>query len=433
MMIQKIKLHNFRGFQDIEVNFHPNLTVLVGKNGTGKTSVLEATAISAGSLFNSFDNVVNYGIKKADAHYKYYNMGSSIDVQSQFPVDIYAEGTVGGNNINWMRSLNSENGRTVVTNAKDITTISSEYQERLRNGDTTLILPIIAYYGTGRLWDQHREKKSDVLKKNTRTNGYLDSLDGTANVKLMLKWFQKMAINDSQNSTKSPEFTAVREAMEKCFASITGSTDVKILYNLDTLEIDVIYTENGSKRVRMPINQLSDGYRCALSLIADIAYRMAILNPQLLGNILTETDGIVLIDEIDLHLHPAWQQRILADLQSIFPKVQFIVTTHAPAVINSVQSDNLVILEQGQANEPNGEVYGKDVNTIIEGVMGAYTRPPYVKELFYDFYHALDNKNFDNADKILSMLEEKIGQDDSELAACRVKLKLKKIRGGSNA
>ena len=85
------------------------------------------------------------------------------------------------------------------------------------------------------------------------------------------------------------------------------------------------------------MKELSDGYKNTLSMVADIAYRMAVLNPWLLDRVLTETTGIVLIDEIDLHLHPQWQQRIIGDLRTIFPKVQFIVSTHAPLVINSVK------------------------------------------------------------------------------------------------
>ena len=83
---------------------------------------------------------------------------------------------------------------------------------------------------------------------------------------------------------------------------------------------------------------------------------MAVLNPQLLGQVCTETDGIVLIDEVDLHLHPTWQQQILKDLTEIFPKVQFIVTTHAPAVISTVKSENVIMLDAGEAYEPSGEI-----------------------------------------------------------------------------
>lgn len=429
MMIHKLNLNNYRTFEDIAVEFHPKLTVIVGQNGTGKTTVLEAAAIAAGTLFYSLAGVVSYGIKKSDAHYKCFDMGSVIDVQPQYPVAISAEGIVEGRNIKWKRTKNSEEGKMTVTGAKEMTQISAEYQQRLRSGDTSLILPVIAYYGTGRLWDQHREKKADTLKKNTRTNGYLDCLDGTANVKLMLKWFQKMALTDGQSTRPSPEFAAVRGAVEQCFALMTGIEDVKVQFNPDTLEIDIAYMTADNGRVRIPLNQMSDGYRCTLSLIADIAYRMAILNPQLLDHVLTETNGVILIDEIDLHLHPAWQQRVLSDLTSIFPNVQFIVTTHAPAVINSVKSENLVILNNNQILHVSNQVYGKDIKSVLNEIMGVTERPPEVAKMFAEFYRQVSAKNYDEAEEILNEIDELRGYHDQEVAGCRVKLKLERIRG----
>lgn len=390
MFLNSIVLHNFRRFEKLEVHFRNRLSVIVGGNGTGKSTILEAATIAAGTLTAAMDGLTNYGIKKDDAHCKYFDIGSVVDVQPQFPVEIFAEGTVNGKNINWARTLNSAKGRGSLANAKELTEIATEYQERMRSGDVSLKLPIISYYGTGRLWDQHREKKNDTFEKNTRSNGYIDSLDGAANDKLMMKWFQKMTIQQYQRNQSLPEFTAVCKAMEQCFQSVTGYSDVKVQYNLDTKEIDVIYKDLKENYARIPMTQLSDGYRCTISLIADIAYRMAILNPQLLDHVLEETEGIVLIDEVDLHLHPSWQQRILKDLLSIFPKVQFIVTTHAPAVINSVDSDSLIILKDDEAITAPDETYGKDVNTILREIMEVSERPQDIKNLFGEFYELLD-------------------------------------------
>ena len=182
-------------------------------------------------------------------------------------------------------------------------------------------------------------------------------------------------------------------------------------------------------QVRIPLNQLSDGYRCTLCLIADIAYRMAVLNPQLSGNVLKETNGMVFIDEVDLHLHPAWQQRILKDLTSIFPKVQFIVTTHAPAIIQSVQSDNLLILKDEQVLRVSNQVYGKDVQSVLNEIMGVSERPPEVTKLFSQFYELLAAKEFYQAEQILNQIDELRGYHDQEVASCRVKLKLERMRG----
>lgn len=179
--------------------------------------------------------------------------------------------------------------------------------------------------------------------------------------------------------------------------------------------------------MRIPISQLSDGYKCTLSLIADIAYRMAILNPQYLDSVLVETEGIVLIDEVDLHLHPNWQKRILKDLMEIFPKIQFIVSTHAPEVINSVKSDSIVILKNNRVISAVDETYGKDANTILREVMGVSSRPDSVRQLFEDFYKAIDDENWERAEEVLLILERKIGNNDPEVNSCRVRLELEQM------
>lgn len=427
MFLKTITLHNFRCFSDLEVNFNNRLTVVVGNNGAGKSTVLEAAAIAAGTLTAAMDGLTNYGIKKSDAHYKCFELGSNVDIQPQFPVEITAVGDIDGKEVAWSRSLNSAKGRGSLASAKELTAIAGKYQERMRRGDKGLILPIISYYGTGRLWEQHRGKKDDTFEKNNRSNGYTDSLDGAANDNLMLKWFQKMTIQQLQRGQEIPEFTAVRMALEQVFASITGCSDVKVQFNLDMNEIEVLYFDTNNVHVRIPISQLSDGYKCTISLIADIAYRMAILNPQLLDKVLLETEGIVLIDEIDLHLHPAWQKRILKDLLEIFPKVQFIVNTHAPGVINSVKSDSVVILKNNGILPVADETYGKDANTILREVMEVAARPDDVKILFEQFYDLLDKCDWVQAGAVIEKLESIVGNNDAEVNACRVRLELEQM------
>lgn len=427
MFLKSIILHNFRCFSDIEVKFNNRLTVVVGNNGDGKSTILEAATIAAGTFSSAMDGLTSYGIKKEDAHYRYYNIGSNIDVQSQFPVEITATGTMDGKEIVWSRTLNTANGRCGLASAKEMKGIAENYQNRMRQGDKTLRLPLISYYGTGRLWDKHRDKRNDAFEKNNRGNGYIDSLDGAANDKLMMKWFQKMTLQQLQRGEDIPEFTAVKMALEKAFESITGYSDVKVQYNLDTNEIDIVYCGNCENFIRIPISQLSDGYKGTLSLIADIAYRMAVLNPQYLDKVLLETEGIVLIDEIDLHLHPKWQKRILRDLMEIFPKIQFIVSTHAPEIINSVKSESVVILKNGNVLYAGDETYGKDANTILREVMEVASRPDSIKQLFDSFYEAIDEGEWEKADELLGILEKEIGNNDPEVNSCRVRLELEQM------
>lgn len=434
MYIQKLTLQNFKCFDNIDMEFHPNLTVIVGENGSGKTSIMEGAAIAVSTMFVKMDGLSARSIDKSQAHLKAFSIGSTKDVQPQYPVTVKASAVTKSEIIQWARSLNRPEGKMTVVNAKKMINLGISFQEHLRNGDASLILPVIAYYGTGRLWDYHREKQSDVSETNNRMNGYIGCVAGTADIKMMMNWFSKMTVQKYQNQElglgRIPELEAVYSAMEACYKRITGIEDVKMQYNMGTKELEAVYRNESGGLMRIPINQLSDGYKSTISLVADIAYRMAVLNPQLLGNVFRETDGIILIDEVDLHLHPTWQQRILGDLTEIFPKVQFIVSTHAPAVISTVKSENIVLLDRGEAYEPSGEVHGKDTNTIISGIMHSSERPKEIKELFQKFYHFIDEKDTVDAERTLEQLKDIIGDDDSEIAACNVKLRLLKARRG---
>lgn len=432
MRIQSLTLQNFKCFDHLELDFHPKLTLIVGANGSGKTSILEGAAIAMSTLFVKMDRLSGRSIDKSLAHLKAFSIGSTKDIQPQYPVTVKASAIIGTEEISWSRSLNKPSGNTTVIDARHIIDMGVHFLEQLREGNTSLILPLIAYYGTGRLWDYHREKQTDVFEVNSRSNGYIDCVDGSANIKLMVNWFSKMTVQKYQNQELGlggiPELEAVYSAMESCYRRITGSDFVKIQYNMGTRELEVAYKDPSGELMRISMNQLSDGYKSTISLVADIAYRMAVLNPQLLGQVCTETDGIVLIDEVDLHLHPTWQQQILKDLTEIFPKVQFIVTTHAPAVISTVKSENVIMLDAGEAYEPSGEIHGKDINTIISGIMRSTERPAAIKDLFQQFYGWVDQGNIEKAEQVLECLKKKIGNDDSEIAGCNVKLKLLQMR-----
>lgn len=437
MYLEKLKLHNFRCYEKLEMDFNRQLTVLVGKNGSGKTTVLEAIAIALGTWFVGFNIVNAKGInKRTDPLRKAYQIGATDDVQTQFPVEIEAWGKIEESKdqiLHWKRELYTPTGTMTTKDAKEIVEYAAEYQKAISEGRTDIYLPMVAYYGTGRLWDYHRQKRTDVFKVSSRTNGYIDCLDGTANVKLMMDWFQIMTINKYQrqeeNLESNPELDTVYLAMEKCLTNLSGYSDVKIRYNMGTQELDVYYSEQDKQRMRIPLNQLSDGYKGMISLVADIAYRMATLNPQLGTEVLSKGDGVVLIDEVDLHLHPAWQQKVIDNLMNIFPKVQFIVSTHAPAIIGSVKTDKLRILSNKKVCMTANQVYGKDVNSVMKEIMGVNDRPDQFVELFEKFYRLLSEKKYDEAGAVLDKLDEDRGYHDPEIAKCRVKLKLERMRG----
>lgn len=430
MRIESIKLKNFRCFENLEIAFHPQLTVIVGKNASGKSTVLEAAAIAAGS-FSCFYNSSNYGIKRTDAHLITNQLGSMIDNQQLFPVSISASAIIDEKRVTWTRQLSESRSSEKPTNglAKELLEVTQAYRNRMAHGDTELILPMIAYYDTGRLWKQPTKKSETTATLFSRTNGYIDSLGGAVDNKLLMTWFMQMSMKKLQNLESTPEYDAVCDAIRKCVRLLMNTKDtVDVAYTYDIQDICIYYQES-NHTIKMPLSRMSDGYKCTIHLIADIAYRMAQLNPQLRDNVLN-APGVVIIDEIDLHLHPEWQKRILGDLTSIFPNIQFIVSTHASSVISSVRSENLVILENNNVSTPVGEVYGKDSNTIHSGVMGSTERPDHVKNLFSIFYDALKNNDIEKAKSVITEIEKLIGTNDPELAACHTKLTLAELKAG---
>ena len=340
MQIDRITIKNFRCFENFEAKFNKELTVIVGSNGSGKSVLLDAVSIAIGAFLTGFDSTNSQDITKDDAFYK---RGNAVDLQPQFPITISASGVVDGKEIVWNRGLKSANGKTIDT--KDMITVSATLQNKLRNGEKPL-LPLLSYYSEWRSWAWNGKKKASKLMLFNRQMGYADCLDKTPNEKMMYQWFEKMTLQNAINGAPAPELLAVNAAIAQCFQNLTGFMDVDVQFNLNTHELDILYRNKSFECEQRPISRLSDGYKNTLCMVADIAYRMALLNPWLLDRVLSETPGIILIDEIDLYLHQKSQQRIINGLMAIFPKMQFIVSTNSPLVINSVKKENLLILKE---------------------------------------------------------------------------------------
>lgn len=423
MKIHDITIRNFRCFDALKLSFDDRLTILVGRNGAGKSAVLDAVAIAAGTLSAEL-KLKPCVFRKEDARKVCYPLGSGIDVQAQYPVSVEASGSLANKEVRWTRILRSEKGRTATTSAELFKSLVADCAARVARGDASLILPIVSYYGTGRLRSQ---TKNIPWGKSSRLNGYADSTDAASDYKLMLQCFRKMSLRDMQNGQNSPEFIAVKQAISRCFRALTGSPEVEVRFNPDTQEIELCYTDAGGEKLVTSLNQLSDGYRSALCLIADIACRMAMLNPQLLGRVLEETPGVVLIDEVDLHLHPAWQHRILPDLMTLFPGVQFIVSTHAPAIIHSVREGRLVVLDKGKMLRNDAQAYGKDVNSVMTEIMDVASRPEPIRQQFSAYYSKMDAGDYAAAEKILNDLASVLGEYDTEVTACRMNLQLEQL------
>ena len=423
MRIESLKIGNYRKFESLSVQFHSQMNVIVGNNGAGKSTVLDALSIGIGSFFLGIEGIPSPGIAKTDTRYITREVGSVLDRQPQFPVMISCSGSVFDQKMNWTRYLNTESSYTTYKEAVQIKETANDAQSDIRSGDTQIVLPVISYYGTGRLWLQKKDNQNDLDSKvSNRFNGYQDCLSSSSNEKLMRKWFSTMTLHRLQEQIEVPELTAVEKAIAECFVDSGVIADkVKVRFGIKSGEMEIIYLDEDSRWQKHPFHELSDGFKNTMSLVADIAYRMAVLNPQLLDNTIKKTPGIVLIDEIDQHLHPKWQRSILKSLMKIFPKVQFIVTTHSPSVIASAISSQLIILDEDGCHYP-GNSYGKDSNSILSEIMDVAPRPDDIQKRLNEFYQYLDEEKFEQAEKLLDDLVEYVGEDNSDVISARVAL-----------
>ena len=396
MRIDKLFLQNFRCYDNLELEFDKNMTVIVGENGKGKTAILDALAISLEPYLRAFGckgrNMGERDVRRIkDAGDD--NKQRVLRMKSKYPVVIKVEGSHDGEAFTWSRELKSERSRTSSVNAKELADYGKALYEGINGSDDEeIVLPVFAYYGTSRMWNDSKllgkSKKIDL----PRSVGYEECIEPSSSYNTFGQWFRYAILSAAEFDRAAKEvggskqnpyemvLKAVRQAVTACLKSM-GWTDISFSFALQ--EIVLSHPDIGE----LTIDVLSDGARSVISMAADLAYRMVRLNPDLGERAALDTPGVVLIDEVDMHLHPSWQQTVLYDLQEAFPKVQFIVTTHSPQVLSSVNPESIRILQWGACFEgvrtPEFSL-GAESYQLLKDIQNVETRPqalPIVKDL----------------------------------------------------
>ena len=426
MKIKNIKLKNFRCFEELVIELNERCNVIVGVNGAGKSTILDALAISIGTYFAKIPTAYSLPIQKEDVLRKSYLTGSIISTEYQFPVVISTEGIANGKFIEWSRELNGLKNKTTVKNASNLIEVGHIQQQNIQNGVTDTTLPIFAYYGTGRLYKKKNNRITKIgIKKSSRLDGYTDALSLGTNEKQLLRWFEDMTLIKIQEDREIPELKTVKTAIEKCFEiGNKDVTDVSINYSVKLKDIEVSYRKNNEIE-KLPLHMFSDGIRITLTMVADIATRMAKLNPQLLDNVL-ETPGVILIDEIDMHLHPSWQSRIITSLLETFTNIQIITTTHSPIVISNIKSEYLRILKNNEIMNPSTN-YNRELDDIVNNIMETDYRPEEVRNLINQINQNIDNEELEEAKELLDNLKDILGETDSEVISARNSIELEEF------
>lgn len=420
MRIEHLKIANFKGFELLEVDFDPQFNILVGPNGTGKSTLLEALRIAVGSLFLEVD--------KVEGRISSPGIGSDFvrihNLEPQYPVEITACAQISsdllhytpliGSSITWSRTLERHGGRTTKINAKEMSLVSEKLQEKIREtGELKAVnIPLIAYYST----DRFKKEKKDfgVTAWGSRLRGYYNSLDPLTNIKFFLELFKTETLSGLQHNIKSSQLEVVKKAIQYCI------DDCKEVYW--DVAYDKLLIEQKSTNEKMPFEYLSDGVRSVLAMVMEIAFRCYLLNPHLSTDAAKKTTGIVLIDEIDLHLHPQWQKKIVNDLKNVFPNIQFIVTTHAPLVIGSLRDGAIYDIAVGELNRFPMQ-YGRDANAILAD-MGTQPMAEDIQQRLNEYFLLIE-KGEGKSEPALELrfyLVEKLGEKHAEIQRANMML-----------
>lgn len=339
MFIKELRLKNFRGYKEITIPFQQGLNLIIGDNGSGKTAILEALTVAIGSLFLGIKDTSSRHILNKDIHIQTLEHSEEFS----FPIEVIAKGTINNQEIEWKRGRTGIKNKTLTKNAINIKNIGKDYDREVREGKN-IDLPILAYYATGRLFEEAKTRKttSKVLTISSKFRAYNQCLQAKMTFNAFSKWFRGKEISSIQKRTIDPAFETVKNAIIQNIPNCIG-----LFFEMDPDKPTGLKVSLDDGRV-LPFNYLSDGTRNFIALIADIAHKCVTLNPHLQTDVLNQTKGIVLIDELDLHLHPDWQKKIIDSLITTFPLIQFICTTHSPFLIQETGINQLIKLKNNQ-------------------------------------------------------------------------------------
>jgi predicted ATP-binding protein involved in virulence len=454
MRLEQLQIKNYRCFSDLTINFHPQLTVLIAPNGSGKTTILDAARVALWPFVKGFDLGSQTGkgasIQLNDVRLARQESGN---MEPQVPSVISARGSflIGDESLTWAQTRERMKAGTSTLGdsaTKAITALGKKMEASVRAQHDTapLTLPLVTYLGTSRLWYEGRftSEAEDIALDTSaysRTSGYLNCLSYSSSFKAFTAWYGWIYRSYRENQMEALEKQAELSEMGQRFAAaiqvvkLAVDALVREATGWHSLEYSASHNQNlvmsHDRLGVMPVDMLSDGLRNAIAMVADLAFRAYKLNPHLGAEAALRIPGVALIDEVDMFLHPSWQQTILSSLHKAFPQVQFIVSTHSPQVLTSVDATSirrLVALttpESGQSQimvEPVMEqTLGVASADVLASIMGVDPIPDVLQARQLAAFHALIHQNLhDSADgqAIRLALDNHFGSDHPVMREC---------------
>ncbi|SPB15699.1 DNA replication and repair protein RecF [Caballeronia novacaledonica] len=435
MRLTSIELQNYRCYERFSVSFEPRFNVIAGVNGSGKTSLLKAIrdVLALSTYFLSIQNGFWESLSERDtARMSVEVWGNRYRFEPQYPIRLIAAGQVNGLPRTWSVERGSsatpaqaspENPGIVLRDMLNAA-VSPNTVPLLPN-----VLPIIAFYPVYRKWPAvEPNEMAAATNRESRVAGYSNWWDASADSAALQAWVISKSLERMQLAT---DRIAGWDAVEDDELAFVNAALKTVIDDANGLRYDFVQKslmmEWSDGRPPTAFQNLSDGQRVATALVADIARRMCLLNPQLGQSVTQETPGVVLIDELDIHLHPKWQRSLVRGLPAAFPRVQFIAASHSPQILSELHPQEIIVLHREGPERPQVS-YGLDSSRVLEQIMDAEPRPAEVEKALSDLFKAIEHNELSDARNRLTNLKE-VAPGIPELVGAEALIKRKEVVG----
>ncbi len=405
-----IKVANVRAIPSVELRFRRGFNLIVGVNGAGKTSILDALAVCLSAIVKHANGLrtrvktfgeddIRVGARALDVEcgFKYAERAFGYVVHKPLTTSVPREEMAGMPR----EEVYTTPKKTGFLGELPKTDLGEELDER----------PLAVLFSTNRAIPSMRKSRKGAAIGGVAA-ACADSLsDRELRLGEVAAWMRvRRAL-----SKEDPEAADVLASIE--YAVTRFLPDYKEL-RLDEEDGGSLLIDRGD--VTLSVRQLSNGERGVLALVLDLTRRLALANPDMDDPALN-AEAVVLIDELDLHLHPKWQRRIVDNLTAAFPRCQFIATTHSPQVIGEIEHERIQIISDGEVHSPIHS-FGVDSSRVLEEIMDADPRNAKVQKLLAQISSEIDTRPFDQARTTLASLVEYLGENDPEVTRIRILL-----------
>lgn len=430
MIVTRLKLTNVRGVEDAEFAFKAGLNLIVGVNGVGKTTALDVLRICFSrvlpGLTPSRAKAMSFERSDIRLGFPFLNTVAHFEVGQQeylFERREWRETVVADDEENLAKlrreiieaeRLRERPRKLLRELATPQSLVDSDFyspdKAALRSALPKAELPLAIFYSTNRSVITATQSKGKSV--GGQAAAYAEALlPRSWNIEQFADWIRAQEAMAEERENAGQHVAAMKAAATRFLPGCTALSPGK--KKGDPLTV----TKEG---LELDVRQLSDGERGVLGVALDLARRLSQVTPDS-DDPLGDGQAVVLIDEIDLHLHPKWQRQIIRNLEATFPRCQFIATTHSPQVIGEVPSDRIQIIANGQVYSPTHS-FGVDSSRVLEEIMDAPPRSPEVQDLLDRLSRSVAAKNLEDASTLVAELGAKLGQDDAEVIRARTLL-----------